>query len=83
MLAREYLYLSLNLNLITWLIFIFNILIFNYVVNMRHPGMQIVIDRQLLVLSFELKFLCVDMFPYEDSEIVSVCLSIPREKKSH
>ena len=27
-------------------------------------------------------FLFVDMFPYEDSKTVSVCLSVPREKKS-
>ena len=27
-------------------------------------------------------FLCADIFPYEDSKILSVCLSVPREKKS-
>ena len=32
--------------------------------------------------NFELKILSVDMFPYEDSEIMSVCLSVPRENKS-
>ena len=46
-------------------------------------------NRQLTP-NFKLKFLCVDMFPCEDSKIVSVCpsifpsvhLSVPREKKS-
>ena len=37
-------------------------------------------------MSFELKFLCADIFPCEDSKTVSVCLpvrlSLPREKKS-
>ena len=33
-------------------------------------------------MSFELKFLCADMFPCEDSKTGSVCLSVPREKKS-
>ena len=40
---------------------------------------------KLLILSFELKFLCADMFPYEDSEILSLCPPVyiyiyPKEK---
>ena len=48
-----------------------------------NPGIHIAIDSLLLILSFNLKFfLCADMFLYEDSECVSVCLSVPRIKKS-
>ena len=43
-------------------------------------------DSLFLILSWtkkkKKKNLCDYMFPYEDSEIVSVCLSVPREKKS-
>ena len=55
------------------------------IMHPRHPGRHIGIDSQPLILSFELKFFCADMFPYEDSKTVSVCLSVhlsvPREKK--
>ena len=37
----------------------------------RHLGMHIAIDCKLLMMSRI--FLCADMFPYEDSDIVSVC----------
>ena len=30
-------------------------------------------NSYLLILSFELKFFVSDMFPYEDSETLSVC----------
>ena len=33
------------------------------------------------ILNFELKFLCADMFPYEDSKTLSVC-PYP-EKRNH
>ena len=35
--------------------------------------MRIAVNSLLLIMSFELKFLCAGIFPYEDSEIVSVC----------
>ena len=43
------------------------------IVHHRHPGRHIAIDSELLILSFELKFLCADIFPCEDSKILSVC----------
>ena len=57
------------------------------IMHPRHPGMHMAIDSLLLILTVELKFfLCADMFPYEDFEIVSICLSVrlsvPRENKS-
>ena len=47
-----------------------------FIMHPRHQGMHIAIDSLLKILSFDMKFLCVDMFPYDDSEIVSVCLSV-------
>ena len=47
----------------------------------RLPGMHIAVDNELLILSFELNFLCADMFPYEGSKTVSVC-PYP-EKRNH
>ena len=38
-----------------------------------HPGMPIAIDSSFLIFSFELTFyLCADIFPYEDYEILPV-----------
>ena len=37
-------------------------------------------DRQLTT-NFELKFLCADMFPCEDSKTVSVCPSVRTPRK--
>ena len=45
------------------------------IMHPRPSGMQIAIDSKLLILSFELKFMCADMFPYEDTKILSVCNS--------
>ena len=42
----------------------------------HHLGMHIVIDSELLILNFELNFLCANMFSNEDSKIFSVCPSI-------
>ena len=44
-----------------------------FIIHPRPPGRHIAIDSWLLILSFELKFLCADMFPYEDFKTVSVC----------
>ena len=46
----------------------------------RPPGRHIGIDGKPLILSFEFKFLCADMFLYEDSKT----LFCPHpEKRSH
>ena len=50
------------------------------IMHPRPPRRHIGIDSFPLILSFQLKFLCADMFPYEDFKTVSVHLSVPREK---
>ena len=52
-----------------------------FIMHPSNPGMAIMhiaIDSKLLILS--LHFLCADMFPCEDIEILSVCPYLEKKK---
>ena len=53
------------------------------IMHPRNLGMHIAIDSLLQILSFDMKFFCVNMFPYDDSEIVSLSVCPFSNKSNH